>query len=98
MPTPVQAAVCREQAQPWTVETLQLDDPQPDEVLVRVHGTGVCHTDLVVQDQLYPLPLPIVGGHEGAGVVERVGQQVRGVSRVTTSYCATSPAANAGCA
>ena len=80
MPTQVQAAVAREKGQPWSVEDLELDDPQRDEVLVRIHGTGVCHTDLIARDQHYPIPHPIVGGHEGAGVVERVGNQVREVS------------------
>ena len=53
-----------------------LEPPRADEVLVRIVATGLCHTDLVVRDQVYPVPLPIVLGHEGAGVVAAVGSAV----------------------
>jgi aryl-alcohol dehydrogenase len=75
----VTAAVVNEKSAPFRVEELDLEEPRRDEVLVRVVATGVCHTDLVVRDQYYPTPLPAVLGHEGAGVVERVGE---GVSKV----------------
>ena len=42
-------------------------------------ATGVCHTDLIARDQLYPVPQPIVLGHEGAGIVEKVGAAIRHV-------------------
>lgn len=70
------AAVAREAKAPFVIETITLEDPRPDEVIVRIAGTGVCHTDIVVRDQYYPTPLPAVLGHEGAGVVERVGAAV----------------------
>ncbi|MBX9606744.1 MAG: NAD(P)-dependent alcohol dehydrogenase [Gammaproteobacteria bacterium] len=73
----ITAAVARAAAQPFSVETLELDAPRADEVLVRIAGAGVCHTDLVARDQALPVPLPIVLGHEGAGVVEAVGAEVR---------------------
>jgi aryl-alcohol dehydrogenase len=72
----ITAAVVREEAQPFSIEELELEEPRADEVLVRVVATGVCHTDLIVRDQWYPVPLPAVLGHEGAGVVERVGESV----------------------
>jgi aryl-alcohol dehydrogenase len=72
----INAAVVREKSRPFTVEELELEEPREDEVLVRLVGTGVCHTDLVVRDQKIPVPLPLVLGHEGAGVVEQVGQKV----------------------
>jgi aryl-alcohol dehydrogenase len=72
----IQAAVVREQSGPFRIERLRLDDPRDDEVLVEVVATGVCHTDIVVRDQYFPVPLPAVLGHEGAGVVKRVGKQV----------------------
>src|SRR5690349_16926384 len=53
-----------------------MEPPRPDEVVVRIAATGLCHTDLVVRDQVYPVPLPIVLGHEGAGVVAAVGSAV----------------------
>lgn len=58
-----------------TVGTLQ-----NDEVLVRVTAAGLCHTDLVARDQVYPVPLPVVLGHEGAGVVEAVGERLQKVA------------------
>jgi aryl-alcohol dehydrogenase len=70
------AAVVRESKKPFTIETLHLEDPRQDEVLVRIVGTGVCHTDMIVRDQYYPTPLPAVLGHEGAGVVEKIGTAV----------------------
>jgi aryl-alcohol dehydrogenase len=69
-------AVVRETARPFTIETMYLEDPRPDEVLVRIVATGVCHTDMIVRDQYYPTPLPAVLGHEGAGVVEKIGAAV----------------------
>lgn len=78
--TLVTAAVVREKGGPWTLESLELDEPRDEEVLVRIVATGICHTDLSIRDQYLPLPLPIVLGHEGAGVVERVGSHVRGLA------------------
>ena len=75
----VTAAVVREQGS-FAMETAHLDAPRDDEILVKVVAAGLCHTDLVVRDQLYPVPLPIVLGHEGAGVVEAVGAAVRKVA------------------
>lgn len=72
----VTAAVVRQAGGPFAIETLTLDAIRPDEVLVKIVGTGLCHTDLVVRDQVLPTPLPAVLGHEGAGVVEAVGAQV----------------------
>ena len=68
------AAVLRERGQPFVIEELELEEPRGDEVLVRVVGAGVCHTDLQFRDRGH-LPLPAVLGHEGAGVVERVRSQ-----------------------
>jgi aryl-alcohol dehydrogenase len=70
------AAVVRRKSDPFTIESLKLEDPRLDEVLIRIVGVGVCHTDMVVRDQYYPTPLPAVLGHEGAGVVEKVGASV----------------------
>jgi aryl-alcohol dehydrogenase len=73
------------------MENLELDEPIGDEVLVRVVATGVCQTDAHVRSGRTPAPLPIVLGHEGAGVVERVGPAVTGLrtgDHVVLSYLA----------
>jgi aryl-alcohol dehydrogenase len=72
----ITAAVVHKQSEPFQIEELQLEDPRDDEVLVRVVSAGMCHTDLICRDQWYPVPLPSVFGHEGAGVVEAVGKNV----------------------
>lgn len=71
----IQAAVVREPGR-FTIEQLELDAPQGHEVLVRIVATGLCHTDIAALDQHLPYPLPGILGHEGVGVVERVGQRV----------------------
>lgn len=70
------AALIREKNGPFGIEAVRLEAPRHDEVLVRVVGVGLCHTDLVVRDQYFPTPLPALLGHEGAGVVEKVGAGV----------------------
>ncbi len=74
------AAVARTAGGGFTVEPLTLSDMRADEVLVRIVATGLCHTDIVVRDQLLPTPLPAVLGHEGAGYVEAVGADVTTVA------------------
>src|SRR5437016_12275358 len=74
--TQIKAAVVREKGGPFKVETLTLEAPRRDEVLVKVVATGLCHTDMVARDKGYPVPHPIVLGHEGAGIVESVGADV----------------------
>lgn len=74
------AAVVRKAGGPFEIEAVSLQTPQPDEVLVRIIATGMCHTDIAMRDQIYPVPMPIVLGHEGAGIVERVGSGVRKVT------------------
>ena len=72
----ITAAVVREPGAPLLLQPVDLDDPQADEVLVRVAAVGICHTDLAVQHGHIPVGLPVVLGHEGAGVVEAVGADV----------------------
>jgi len=75
----VLAAVTRAPHAPMSLETIELDEPRADEILVRVVATGVCHTDIAMRDLTFPVPQPVVLGHEGAGIVERVGSAVRRV-------------------
>ena len=56
---------------------LEVDEPGPGEVVVRLEATGVCHTDLHVLETGFNHPLPVLLGHEGAGVVDAVGAGVR---------------------
>ncbi len=87
----IKAAVVRQKSGPFLIEDVDLDEPREDEVLVRIAGTGLCHTDLAGRDGDIPSPLPIVFGHEGSGVVERVGAKVRKVKpgdHVVLSYVA----------
>lgn len=65
--------------QDFVLEEVELDEPREDEILVRVVASGLCHTDLTVRTMLPPEMFPFVFGHEGAGVVERVGPAVEGV-------------------
>ena len=76
----IRAAVAREAHGNFTVEDVELADPRANEVLVRLVATGICHTDLSVVEQIMPLPMPFVLGHEGAGIVERVGSEVSGLA------------------
>ncbi len=87
----IKAAVVRQRSGPFRVEEVDLDEPREDEVLVRIAGTGFCHTDVASRDGYLPTPLPIVLGHEGSGVVEQVGTGVRKVKpgdHVVMSYVA----------
>jgi S-(hydroxymethyl)glutathione dehydrogenase/alcohol dehydrogenase len=72
----VKAAVLYEPQTPLVVETLDLDDPKEGEVLVRLVSAGVCHSDYHVMKGEWKSPLPMVLGHEAAGVVEKVGPGV----------------------
>lgn len=76
----IKAAVTRAVRAPQSLEMLDLDEPRDDEILVRVVATGVCHTDIAMRDQAFPVPQPIVLGHEGAGIVERIGRAVTRVA------------------
>jgi S-(hydroxymethyl)glutathione dehydrogenase/alcohol dehydrogenase len=71
-----QAAVVYEHGEPFQVTSLELDEPREREVLVRVAAAGICHTDEHVRIGEMRPRLPLACGHEGAGVVERVGPGV----------------------
>jgi aryl-alcohol dehydrogenase len=76
----ITAAVARAPAQDFSFEELELEEPREDEILVKVEAAGLCHTDLVFRDMETGLTLPAVLGHEGAGIVERVGTRVTKVA------------------
>jgi aryl-alcohol dehydrogenase len=72
----VKAAVAYEGQTPFSVEEVELSEPGSDGILVRIVGTGLCHTDVKAREGHMGVPLPAVLGHEGAGIVERVGERV----------------------
>jgi D-arabinose 1-dehydrogenase-like Zn-dependent alcohol dehydrogenase len=85
----IRAAVVERKSGPFVFRELDLDEPRVDEVLVRIVATGICQTDIHVRNEEYPVPLPLVLGHEGAGVVEPVGAGVGGLKagdHVVMSY------------
>ena len=65
----ITAAVARESSGAFSIETVELTDPRPDELLVKIVASGMCQTDQHGRDGYYNTPLPAVFGHEGAGVV-----------------------------
>jgi len=72
----ITAAVLRRAGRPLELEELELEPPRRDELLVRLHASGICRSDLSLMDGKWPAPLPMVLGHEGAGVIEAVGEGV----------------------
>jgi S-(hydroxymethyl)glutathione dehydrogenase/alcohol dehydrogenase len=75
----MKAAVLYEPNTPLRVEDVTFDDPQDNEILVKIMATGLCHSDLHFMKGEMPVPVPVVMGHEGAGVVEKVGPGVTSV-------------------
>lgn len=89
------AAIVRNVGGPFSVEEIEVAEPRGSEVRVKIAGVGMCHTDLVARDG-FPVPLPIVLGHEGSGVIEAIGPDVSGLSvgdHVVLSFnsCAACP-------
>jgi aryl-alcohol dehydrogenase len=93
----ITAAVTEEKSGPFVLQELELGELAPDEILVEVAASGICHTDLIIRDQWLPTPLPAVLGHEGAGTVRAVGSAVTritagdrvGMSFNSCGHCAT---------
>ncbi len=72
----MKAAVLCEQPGDLEIEDLRIDAPGPNEVLIQTKGAGLCHSDLHFMEGLFRTPLPMVMGHESAGIVEAVGSDV----------------------
>lgn len=90
----IEAAVARGDGS-FRIEQVEMEEPREDEVLVRIVGVGICHTDIDCCEAAEPGE-PVVLGHEGAGIVERIGKRVKGVRRgdhVVLSYqsCGACP-------
>ncbi len=76
----IKAAVVNEVGADFSIENVELGDPQAGEVLVEIAAVGLCHTDLAAQHGHLPFPMPGVMGHEGAGVVKAIGEGVTKVA------------------
>lgn len=89
----MKAAILRAVGEPMTIETVELDGPRPEEVRIRVAGSGLCHSDYHVIVGDLGSAFPIVLGHEVSGIVEAVGSDVRGlapgdrVATCTSIFC-----------
>ncbi len=85
----IQAAVLRKTGKPLKIESLEMEGPRDDEVLVRIVASGICHTDISFVDDWDEDDGPVVLGHEGAGIVEEAGRSVKNIKRgdhVVLSY------------
>jgi len=76
MPHSIRAVVARSKGEPVTVETIEVPDPGPGEVIVDVKACGVCHTDLHYREGAINDEFPFLLGHEAAGIVSEVGEGV----------------------
>ncbi|MCS7146519.1 MAG: Zn-dependent alcohol dehydrogenase [Nitrososphaerota archaeon] len=82
MPIQSKAAVIRRYGEPLAVEDVELLDPGPEELVVKIEASGVCHSDLSLARGYYPdIPIPIVPGHEGSGIVVEVGEDVESLKK-----------------
>ena len=86
------AAVCRKPGQPWEITELELDDPKANEVRIKFYAAGLCHSDDHIQKGDAAMRMPVVGGHEGAGVVEAVDPAVTRVKPGDHVTCSFIPA------
>lgn len=78
-PYRIQAAVLRKRGGPLKIESLEMEGPREDEVLIRIVASGICHTDIALCEGWHEGDPPVVLGHEGAGVVEKVGKNVKNI-------------------
>ena len=97
----VRAAVAHEGRHEFSIEELEMSEPGPGNILVRIVGSGLCHTDIKAREGTMGVPMPSVLGHEGAGVVERVGSSVTKVKPgdhvvLTADSCGACPTCAAG--
>jgi aryl-alcohol dehydrogenase len=97
----IKAAVLRKKGGPYEIESVQLESPRENEVLVRNVASGVCHTDIGVGESQDVVSEPVVLGHEGAGIVIEVGKNVKSVHPgdhviLSFKYCGDCPECRSG--
>ncbi|WP_332649280.1 NAD(P)-dependent alcohol dehydrogenase [Lysinibacillus sp. 54212] len=95
------AAVVNKVNGPYEMEALQLSEVQQDEVLVKIVASGICHSDEALRVGDAEFPLPAVLGHEGAGIIEKVGSNVKNFAVgdqvvLSYNYCGTCPSCRTG--
>jgi len=88
----ITAAVTHSVKGRFCVEEIEIDSPRGDEVLVRMSAVGLCHSDVLAAEGVLPVTLPVVLGHEGAGIVESVGPDVKNLKKgdsvvMTFNFC-----------
>ncbi|WP_203556025.1 NAD(P)-dependent alcohol dehydrogenase [Bacillus sp. B15-48] len=88
----MKAAVTEGKGKEFEIKDILLEEPKAGEVLIKIVASGICHSDMIARDQFYPVPLPAVLGHEGSGIVEKVGPGVSSVEPgdhvvLSFSYC-----------
>jgi S-(hydroxymethyl)glutathione dehydrogenase/alcohol dehydrogenase len=86
-----QAAVLLEPDARWQITELELDPPRDNEVLIRFMASGLCHSDEHVRSHITKARLPMIGGHEGAGIIEAVGPGVTRVAKGDHVICSYIP-------
>ncbi|MQA08737.1 MAG: NDMA-dependent alcohol dehydrogenase [Pseudonocardiaceae bacterium] len=86
------AAICREPARPWEITDIELDEPKANEVRIKFFAAGLCHSDDHIQKGDAQMRFPVVGGHEGAGIVDAVGADVTRVNTGDHVVCSFIPA------
>ncbi len=86
-----EAAVLPAVGKPLSIEKVRIGELGPDDVLVRIKASGLCHTDLEVIEGSLAYPMPIILGHEGAGIVEAVGRDVTDVKVGDSVVCSWNP-------
>jgi len=84
MTTTMNAAVCYEFGKPLVIEEIRIDQPRSEEVMVRLTACAICHSDILYIDGAWGGVLPSVYGHEAAGIVEQIGDQVEHVRKGDT--------------
>ena len=79
----MKAAVLTQSNQPLVIQDIEIEEPRPREVLVQIHHCGICHSDLSIFDLGGAGQLPVILGHEAAGVIESVGSDAVSYTHLT---------------
>jgi Zn-dependent alcohol dehydrogenase len=77
LPTTMKAIQVRHYNEPYEVSEVPVPEPRPHQVLVRIKAAGFCHTDAMALNNEFNSPLPFIGSHEPAGIIEVVGSDVK---------------------